>query len=59
MKQNIWCKLFGLHKYEVFKEEKKLDTKGNPIGIIIISRCSNCGKLKHTTIYTEAGHERY
>lgn len=59
MKQNIWCKLFNLHKYEVFKEEDRLDSKGNKIGLVIVSRCSNCGKLKHTIIYTEQGHERY
>ena len=53
MKQNVWCKLFNLHKYEVIKEEKLLDARGNIVGIVIISRCTNCGKIKQTTIYTE------
>lgn len=53
MKQNVWCKLFNLHKYEVIKEEKLLDAKGNIVGIVIISRCTNCGKIKSTTIHTE------
>lgn len=59
MKQNIWCKLFNLHKYEVIKEEDLTDNKGNKIGIIIVSRCTNCGKIRRTKIYTENGHERY
>lgn len=53
MKQNVWCRLFNLHKYEVIKEEQLIDTKGNVVGLVIVSRCSNCGKIKQTTIYTE------
>lgn len=53
MKQNVWCRFFGLHKFEVFKQENKTDPKGNTIGIVIISRCSNCGKITSKTIYTE------
>ena len=59
MKQNLCCKLLNLHKYEVFKEEKLLDGKGNRIGIIIISRCSNCGKLKFDKVFTENSNGRY
>lgn len=57
MKQNIWCKLFGIHKYEVLKEEEFKDVHGIVIGKVIISRCTNCGKIKSIKIYTEAGHE--
>lgn len=53
MKQNVWCRLFNLHKYEVIKEEQLIDSKGNVVGLVIVSRCSNCGKIKQTTIYTE------
>lgn len=56
MKQNLWCKFFGLHKYEIIKEEKKTDPKGNVIGFVIISRCTNCGKIKSKTIYTEINY---
>lgn len=58
MKQNVWCKMLNLHKYEIIKE-KKTDKKGNIIGKVIISRCTNCGKIKQTTIYTEEGYGRY
>jgi len=58
MNQNVWCKLLGLHKYEVYKEEIFTDLKGNPIGKVIINRCSNCGKINKTRIFTEHGHER-
>lgn len=57
MRQNIWCKFFGIHKYEVLKEEEFKDVHGIIIGKVIISRCINCGKIKSIKIYTEAGHE--
>lgn len=58
MSQNVWCKFLGLHKYEITKEDFKTDKKGNVIGKVIISRCSNCGKIKCKTIYTEEGYGR-
>lgn len=58
MKQNLWCKLLNLHKYEVLREESILNRHGDIIGTIIISRCSNCGKIKHHKIYTEEGYDR-
>lgn len=59
MKQNVWCKFLNLHKYEIMKEEPMRDRKNNVIGKVIISRCTNCGKLRQTTIYTEEGYGRY
>ena len=59
MKQNVWCKFLNLHKYEIMQEEPMRDRKSNVIGKVIISRCTNCGKLKQTTIYTEEGYGRY
>lgn len=44
--------LFGFHKYEVYKEEQVSDYKGNIIGKVIISRCSECGKLKNHYVET-------
>ena len=58
MKQNVWCKFLNLHKYEIMQEEKKTDRKGNVIGKVILSRCTNCGKIKQTVIYTETGYGR-
>lgn len=59
MKQSILCKWFGLHIYEVYKEEDFLDKKENVIGKVITSRCNICGKIKQEIIYTEEGHGRY
>lgn len=36
---------FGLHKYEVYKEEELTDVRKDVIGKVIISRCSVCGKI--------------
>ena len=58
MKQNVWCKFLNLHKYEIMQEEKKTDRKSNVIGKVILSRCTNCGKIKQTVIYTEEGYGR-
>ena len=59
MKQNVWCKFLNLHKYEIMKEEPMRDRKNNVIGKVIISRCTNCGKLRQTVIYTEEGYGKY
>ena len=45
MNQNIWCKFFGLHKYEVYKEEELTDLKGNVIGKVILI-IPSLGKLQ-------------
>ena len=42
----------------IMQEEKKTDRKGNVIGKVILSRCTNCGKIKQTVIYTEEGYGR-
>ena len=59
MKQNIWCRFLGLHKYEILKEENLNNKHGDIIGTVIISKCSNCGKIKQTTVYTEEGYGKY
>ena len=58
MTQNVWCKIFGIHKYEVLKEEEIREAHGNVVGKVIISRCTNCGKVTSKLIYTETGYER-
>ena len=49
--QNTRC-AFGLHKCEVIKQEDIKDVYGHVIGIAIISRCTNCGKIKTAYVYT-------
>ena len=58
MTQNVWCKFFNIHKYEVLKEEELRNSHGILIGKVIISRCSNCGKIKSVKVYTEIGYDR-
>lgn len=46
MKQDLKC-ILGSHKYEVYKEEDiKLAGTEIVVGKAIVSRCSNCGKIK-------------
>jgi len=52
MSQDIKCYL-GVHKYEVLSTEILQNPYKAIIGKIIVSRCKNCGKIKHTTIYTD------
>ena len=47
-----------LIKYEVLKEEELREAHGNVVGKVIISRCTNCGKVTSKLIYTETGYER-
>lgn len=49
MKQDFKC-FIGLHKYEVYKEEDVLDGRKEIVSKAIISRCSNCGKIKVTYV---------
>lgn len=58
MSQNVWCRFFNIHKYEVLKEEELKDAHGILIGKVIISRCTNCGKIKFIRIYTEISYGR-
>ena len=58
MSQNVWCRFFNIHKYEVLKEEELKNSYGILIGKIIISRCNNCGKIKYIKIYTESYYGR-
>ena len=53
MKQNLLCRFLNLHKYEIIRDIPKHDAKGNVIGSVLVSRCTNCGKIKSKTIYTE------
>ena len=43
---------------EVLKEEELREAHGNVVGKVIISRCTNCGKVTSKLIYTETGYER-
>lgn len=52
MSQDLKCFL-GSHKYEVLKEEDvKLAGTDLVIAKVIISRCSNCGKIKIEEVST-------
>lgn len=45
----------GLHKYEVIKEVevKDVDTD-SVVGINIVSRCTNCGKINSTFVSSDS-----
>lgn len=51
MNQDFKC-FIKLHKFEVYKEEELKNIKGDVIGKVIISRCSNCGKIKIDKVIT-------
>ena len=44
------CRFFNTHKYEIHKEVPLKDQKGTDIGIIIISKCTFCGRIRHDQI---------
>lgn len=54
MNQNVWCRFFRLHKYEIIKEIPIISRyNDSQIGINIVSRCTNCGKIKNKVIATK------
>ncbi len=52
MSQDCKC-FFGLHKYEIIDRYEIKNPYGIVIGTTIVSRCSNCGKLKEKHVYTD------
>ena len=46
----------GLHHYEVYKEVEVKDNNDTTVGINIISRCTNCGKIKIEFVATDANY---
>jgi uncharacterized Zn finger protein len=48
----------GLHKYEVLENKEIKNPYGVVVGTTIISRCTNCGKIKENTIYTDDNYRR-
>lgn len=57
MSQDLKC-YFGLHKYEVLERKEVTNKYDFVIGIVIISRCSNCGKIKETVVYNDLDYRR-
>lgn len=57
MSQDFKCAI-RLHKYEVFEKKEVKNPYGSVVGITIISRCTNCGKIKEHTIYTDNNYIR-
>lgn len=48
---SIKC-LFRFHNYEVYKEIELVNVRKDVIGMIIVSRCTRCGKIKTTEIHS-------
>lgn len=45
----------GLHKYEVIKEVEVKDVDTDTVvGINIVSRCTNCGKINSTFVSSDS-----
>ena len=57
MSQDFKCAI-GLHKYEVLEKKDIKNPYGAVVGTAIISRCTNCGKIKETTVYTDNNYRR-
>lgn len=59
MSQNKRC-FVGLHQYEVYKEveviKQQEDSKAVVVGINIVSRCSNCGKVTTKFVATDSDY---
>lgn len=57
MSQDCKCYL-GLHHYEVLETKEIKNPYGVIVGMTIISRCSNCGKIKEKPIYLNNAYRR-
>lgn len=57
MNKSLKC-MFGLHSYEVYKEEHVVDARKEICEKAIICRCSNCGKIKVTYVSLTQNYNR-
>ena len=57
MSQDFKCAI-GLHKYEALENRDIKNPYGAVVGMTIISRCINCGKIHEDTIYTDNNYRR-
>ena len=57
MSQDFKC-FIGLHKFEVLEKKDIKNPYGAIVGMTIISRCSNCGRIKETDIYLDNYYRR-
>lgn len=44
MGQDLKC-LMGMHRCEIYKEQPVVNVRNEEIGIAIVNRCTNCGKI--------------
>lgn len=42
----------GLHSYQIHKEIALTNISNSNVGLVIINRCTNCGKISHSKIRT-------
>lgn len=47
-----WPCFIGLHTDKIHKELPLNDLKNNVIGVVIVNRCANCGRIKSTKVRT-------
>lgn len=57
MSNDLKC-YFGLHHYEVLESKDIKNPYGAVVGTTIISRCTNCGKIREDVIYTDNNYKR-
>lgn len=48
-KSTCWI---GIHSYEIHKELDLTNVSNAKVGLVIINRCTCCGKISHTKIRT-------
>lgn len=42
----------GVHKYDIYAQYPLMDARNMNIGVVIVNRCHNCGKVKDHKIHT-------
>ena len=57
MSNDFKC-FIGLHKYEVLEKKDIKNPYSAIVGMTIISRCANCGKIKEIPVYLDNYYRR-
>lgn len=57
MSQDFKC-FIGLHKYEVVEDTPLSNPYKALIGRVYVCRCTNCGKMRERSLYTETNYRQ-
>ena len=57
MSNDFKC-FIGLHKYKLLETKDLTNPYGARLGLVYVLQCTNCGKVKEHSVYTDTNYRR-